>query len=341
MLKLLQSIFRQTPESTSGHDEKLIALATERVVDGTDPRLRAISGYRKKLQPGVVSALDYTMELVDGLPASIALSPQQFSNDDYIRSFFVSPEHINEFLTQSRNLQNYLEKHSGLDPERIYALLVLTREERTVFGIEMTGEICRRDVAQVSVSFSKPLLSAPKDQESKNHYEIKKNVFDYFVELALKDIVAAREKARESKQQRDLLARKLHTLKSGNWGMEPLFSGKADNIVDIAGMEQQLDQLESELHQRKTTPLSLEQRLELIVNSLTAVRERLWNEPVLVRLNRLGIKSAQDTDNGAVKLQLNEYCRADGSRIIALPVHIPFDKIPHRPDLLADVSRYL
>ena len=53
MLRLLQSIFRQTPEATSGYDEELLKLAVERVIDGTDPRLRALSGYRKKLQPAV------------------------------------------------------------------------------------------------------------------------------------------------------------------------------------------------------------------------------------------------------------------------------------------------
>lgn len=341
MLKLLQSIFRQTPEITGGYHEKLITLAIERVIDGTDPRLRALSGYVKKLQPAVVKALDYTIELVDGLPPSIALSPQQFSHDDYIRSFFASPEHINEFLTQSRTLHYYLEKRTGLDRERIHALLVLTRVERNVLGMEMVGDMIKRDVAQVSVSFSKPLLSAVKDAEAKNRFEIKKDVFDYFVELALKDIVSAREKQREAQQQRDLLARKHRTLKSGNWGMESLFAGESEKVVDAAGMEQELMQLESELQQRKATPFTLDNHLESIVNSLEAVRERLWVEPVQIRLNRMGIKSKQEGDNSAVTLQLNEYCNIEGGRIIALPIYIPFDKIPLRPDLLANVDRYL
>lgn len=341
MLKLLQSIFRQTPVSTGGHDEKLITLAIERVIDGTDPRLRALSGYRKRLQPAVIKALDYTLELVDSLPPSIALSSQQFSKDDCIRSFFASPEHINEFLNQSRALQQYMKKRTGLEPESIHALLVLTRVERNVLGIEMVGEMMRRDVAQVSVSFSNPRLSALKDEESKNRFEIKKDVFDYFVDLALKDIVSAREQQRETSQQRSLLAQKHRTLKSGNWGMESLLSGESENIVDAAGMERDLNKLESDLQRQQTTPLTLDQHLESIVHSLSAVRERLWNEPLQLRLNRMGIKSKQDSDSSTVTLQLNEYCSAEGGRIIALPITIPFDKIPAKPDLLADIDRYL
>jgi len=341
MLKLLQSIFRQTPESTSGHDEKLVALAIERVVDGTDPRLRALSGYRKKLQPAVVGALDYTMELVDGLPPSIALSPEQFSHDDYIRSFFVSPNHITEFLTRSPNLHGYLEKRRGLDPEFIHALLVLTRVERKVLGVEMVGELLTRDMQQVSVSFSNPRMSGVKDEEAKNRFEIKKNVFDYFVDQALKDIVSARERERESKQQRDLLARKRLTLKSGNWGMGSLLAGEGDKVVNSEKMEQELNRLEDELQQHETSPFTLDKYLESIVNSLNDVRGRLWNEPVLVRLDRMGIKSEKESDSAAVSLQLNEYCSANGARIIALPVYIPFGKIPSRPDPLSDVDRYL
>ena len=81
--------------------------------------------------------------------------------------------------------------------------------------------------------------------------------------------------------------------------------------------------------------------LELISNSLSAVRKQLWHEPVQVSINRMGIKSEQSNDGSAVTLQLNEYCNAQGRRMIALPIQIPFDEIPERPDLLADMDRYL
>ena len=87
MLKLLQSIFSQEPETSALYSEKLIEKAIERVVDGTDPRLRAVSGYRKFLRPAVIKAVDYTFELVDGLPSPVILSKKQFSLDECIFRF--------------------------------------------------------------------------------------------------------------------------------------------------------------------------------------------------------------------------------------------------------------
>lgn len=63
MLRLLQSIFTQIPETPSKYDDELIEKAIERVVAGTDPRLRAISDYRKQLRLAVIKAVDYTVEL--------------------------------------------------------------------------------------------------------------------------------------------------------------------------------------------------------------------------------------------------------------------------------------
>lgn len=340
MIKLLQSIFRQTPQTNGGYDDKLISLAIERVVDGTDTRLRALPGYQKKLRPAVIKALDYTMDLAETLAQPILFSSDQFGRDDHIRSFFASPERVDEFLVQSRSLQEYLKKRTGLEPKQVYALLTMTLTERNVFGMELVGETFRRDVSQVSVNFTNPRLSAVKDEESKSSFEIKKDVFDYFVDLALRDIVETRVKQNEEKQQQELLARKQRTLSSGDWGLRSLFAGNEDKAVDVDSAEVELGQLDTELQHRRTAPLTLDKHLESIVNSLNSVHELLWHELVQVRLNRMGIKSEQD-DDSAVTLQLNEYCNADGNRIIALPVQIPFDSIPVRQDMLSEIDRYL
>ncbi len=51
MLRLLQSIFG-LGDTTGGYPEDMVRKAIERAVDGTDPWLRAISGYRKKAEAG-------------------------------------------------------------------------------------------------------------------------------------------------------------------------------------------------------------------------------------------------------------------------------------------------
>ncbi len=342
MLKLFQSIFGHPEKASNGYDDALIDRAIEHVVEVTDPRLHTVSGYRRRLRPAVTKAVDYTFELVDGLPVPIKLSRDQFSQDERIRSFFASPEHISEFLTQSPTLQDCLEKQSRLDRENIYALLVLTRIEKKVLGTKMDGDILTREVAQVSIIFSDPRLSHPMDDEHASRFETKKAVFNYFIEMALKSLIATRGEQLKAKQQREILARKLHRLESANWAFGSLFGGGTDKPpVNQERLAEEIGRLEAELKSLETTPITLDKHLETIAQSLNSVRDQLWKTSITVKLDRMGIKVEENSYDAAITLHLNEYCSCDGRKIIALPVYITFDQIPARPDLVTEAKRYL
>ncbi len=341
MLRLFQSIFGTVEKSSSNYDDQLLERAIERVVDGTDPRLRALSGYRRRLRPGVIEALDYTFELVDSLSEPVLLSRDRFSKDDRIRSFFVSPDHIDDYLSRNRSLQVYLDKRTGLDPENLFALQAISRVEKKVLGMEMTGDILRRDVSQISVSFTNPRLSAFGDDEAATLFEIKKDVFDYFIQIALKNLVATRHKRQPSSNKPDIHADKLRTLQSANWGMESVLSGAEERRVDTNRAERDISKIESEFAHRQAAPPTLDQYLETVADSMAEVRKLLWREAVTIRTDRMGIKVTKEENEAAITLDLNEYCSAEGHRVVALPVCIPFETIPTRPDFLTEASRYL
>ena len=60
VLRFLHSLFNAEPESASQFDKAMIQAAIERVVDGTDPRLRVVSHYRRKLRAPVERAISAT-----------------------------------------------------------------------------------------------------------------------------------------------------------------------------------------------------------------------------------------------------------------------------------------
>lgn len=341
MFKLLQSIFTETPETSSKYGDELIEKATERVVDGTDPRLRAVSGYRKQLRSAVIKAVDYTMELVDGLPPPITLSRKQFSSDDCIRAFFVSPEHITEFLTQSQILQDYKNNRKGLDPECLYALLSVKRVERRVLGMELEGSITRRDVAQISVSFSNHRLSCPMETESDSLFEIKKDVFDFFIKQALTNIVVARDEQQKEKGQRAILSSKLRTLEAASWGIDAVLRGEGEKAVNVDRTETSIKNIEDELKKVETPPLTLDHYLRLIIDSLNGARDHLWKTAITIKLDRMGIKVEKETAEAPITLNLEEYESSENRSAIVLPVCIPFDEIPDSKDFLTEASRYL
>lgn len=63
MFKLFQKIFDVSPTSEKQYPDWLIGKATERAVDGLDSRLRLLSGYKKKLRPGIICAIDHVVNL--------------------------------------------------------------------------------------------------------------------------------------------------------------------------------------------------------------------------------------------------------------------------------------
>lgn len=88
MLKLLQSIFGG--EKQGNYPELLVKLAIERAVDGTDPWLRAVSGYKKKLRPAVLRAMDHVVGLVDRLPPPMPICLDCYADDPRLKRFFIS-----------------------------------------------------------------------------------------------------------------------------------------------------------------------------------------------------------------------------------------------------------
>ena len=57
MLQFLSSLFASSDKYPSGVNNALISAAIDRVVDGTDKRLRGYGDYRKQLQDSVESAV--------------------------------------------------------------------------------------------------------------------------------------------------------------------------------------------------------------------------------------------------------------------------------------------
>lgn len=90
MLQLFQSIFGASPDAAAPYPPELI----ERAVDGTDPRLRALSGYRKKLRSAVIHAIDHVVTMVDGLPPALDLNPRSYGVDPEITAYFASKDEI-------------------------------------------------------------------------------------------------------------------------------------------------------------------------------------------------------------------------------------------------------
>jgi hypothetical protein len=340
MLRFLSSLFTTPAERTEGLNETLIETAIERAVDGTDRRIRAIGQYRKRLHQPAERAVTHVISLVDALPAPIEISPRAFGANPFLRTFFVSTDHLREVFGGFKTLRDYLTNLTGPVPEQIFGLLSMDMEERKVFGVELVGDTLRRDVMQVTVNFFNYRYLGPASSELDTRRELKKRAFDFLIEKALERIAGEQGKRRELDRQRHLLKQKLAAMKTGSWGLDAMLTDLERQHPDLAALEAEIETIDGELGQFHTDNLDLEESLACVVDTLSHPAAWLASREIRLRLDSMGIK-IEDSSAASKEIVLTEIFSGTGERRIILLGRIARADIPEPRDLWREAQRYL
>lgn len=337
MLRLFQSIFGGAADVDGRYPERVVDAAIERALDGTDPRLRILPGYRKRLRPLVIHAVDHVVRLVEGLPSPAELSRKGYGADPRLSAFFASADHLTEVVNADRALSDFLARTEAGVAERIIALLVTVKQERKVLGVALEGEILKRDVPQITVSFANHRVVDPAITEEETRRLLKRRAFDHLLGIALGRIAPARKKRAGLEQQRTLLRRKLMTFRSGRWDFDET-RGRA--VPDVAALETQLGEIEVQLQGLGADAGVLQFHLDILSEVLSQAEQELWARPVSLILDSMNIKRDHARGN-AHEVALQELHSASGRTAILLPVVVPRSELLTRPDLITEAQRYL
>jgi hypothetical protein len=337
MFELFRSFFEAGHSATGKYPESLVTFAIERAIDGTDPRLRALPGHARKLRSAVIHAIDHVISLVETLPPPVDVSQQGFGEDRRLSGYFPTADRMREVLSAGGVLGDFAQRTGGIGADRIVALMMMEKQERTVLGVEQKGEMVVYDVPQVTVGFVNHRLVDPASAEEETRRMLKRRAFDHLLSIALGRIETAGKERAGLEQQCKLLGRKLRTLEAGGWGFEAAGSGKA---ADLPALEAQLEEIQKQLRELGSDTGTLKFHLDTLNDVLGHAEEQLWTtHPVLI-IDRKGIKREQLSDD-AVELKLDELNNADGRRAVTLMVSVPRGEIPTHSDLLANAQRYL
>jgi hypothetical protein len=334
-VKLFQSIFGGR-EAIGHYPESLIEMAIERAVDGTDPRLRLVPGYRKRLRRPVIHAIDHVMALVDDIPATVPASPVDYRNDRRLAALFASAPEMQQVFARDRALSGYLSGSEARGAERVTALLMARREERQILGMDLVGDQVRRDVPQVTVSFSGHHLLEPHTIEQECRRFLKRRAFDHLLALALARIAEARVERADLTRERDLLQRKLRTMKRGILS----FDQPEPDEPDVAGVQAQLDAVSDQLQALGTDAGLLKAHLEVVAERLADAEHQLWSEDIELCLGPMNILRDLGTPSAHVMV-LHELHTARGARAVVLPVAIDPRSLPPQEDFVSAAQRYL
>ncbi|MGC2049485.1 MAG: hypothetical protein WA635_12850 [Gallionella sp.] len=334
MLKLFQTIFGGG-EQQGRYPESLIAAAIERAVDGTDSRLRALFGYKKSLRPSVIHAIDHAVALVDAIPAPLPAGRRDYNADPRLKALFASAERMQEVFGNDVAL-NEFRGGSGNGAERVVALLLAERVEKNVLGMELAGDMLRRDVAQVSVSFRNDRLIEVTTNEADTRRQLKRRAFDHLLTLALARMADMHGERADLARQRDLLRHKLSVLKRGGWSFEATGGAPPEHAALLA----ELQDIETALKKLGTDSGALQQRLDIVADVLGHAEQQLWAEDFVIHLDNMNIRrDARDVP--AQRISLQELHNARGASLALLLVSLAPGELPRREHFISAAERSL
>jgi hypothetical protein len=336
VLQLFHSLFNSGRDATPYPDE-LIQRAIERAVDGTDPRLRALPGYAKKLRAAVIHAIDHVVGLVDKLPAPLELDRSRFATDPELIAYFASLTHAQELLAVDPTLNQWLAAPDNTTAGHIVMLLLMEQQERHVLGVALEGEILRRDVAQTTIGFAQHRLVDPTAAEETTRRLLKRRAFDHLLTLALERITTAHTERGQLERERQLLRRKHATLTAGRWTFDNAGSGTPP---DPQALEKQLEEIESQLQALGAGPGLLTAHLDIVVDVLAQAEKNFWLERQPLIVDRMGIQQTQASAL-APQIELTLLRNAAGRSLVARLVGIARADLPPRRDLLREAQRSL
>ena len=306
---LLDVLLRNRQTKSHGDSRMAAVLNTiESVVDSTDRKIRLVPGYKKKLGDTILSSLEFSDDLVNRIPPPLEVSSSTFVSDPYVNAFFTNVADLQSVFSHSSEIQDFMaESHEECDG--CYALLCMRRTEKTVLGMELSGDRLNKDVLQVTVSFSDHRLYSPAPSEPEAREGLKNCLFQGLVTNALERIVRLRLASHQLQSKHRMLHARLrrHRQKLEEMSQNANIGNNITRAIEETGVE--LRKVEEQI---LDTPLMTPQAiLEQVIEVLSNPGEFVKMRKISLKLNKMGIKISDDSPAPANQLDLTEVSIGD------------------------------
>lgn len=295
------------------HGNERLDAAIDRVIAGTDPRLKAISGVRERLAPAVEQSLAYAHEMVARIPAKVELTAEQWSHTPLLKAFFTRPADITEALAASQDLRDFLKTDAALGMDTLFGVVAATRVERTVLGSAMEGDMLRQDVAQKTVSFNDLRIAGFMRSDAEIRAALEDFVLEQLVLAALRDVASNKQRSDQLGVYRQLLLTRLRLLEQSGAGLDSRLDSTPHEETDLGRLRSQLAANEAELNELKPSGLGLESYLDPVIEALHSAETIIQPRRVSLRLNAMNIIVGPDVAD-ASEIELVEFSTANPER---------------------------
>jgi hypothetical protein len=312
------------PGASEGACHASIALAVEHVVDHVSPRLRAAPGYAKVLREPVAAALRHIDAMAELVPGPLTCSRESFAADSQVNAFFVSPGHLREVFSQSREVRQVFDDEP--DTDACWALLCMQMKGKSRPGLALVRNQVQRDVMQTTISFCEHQVVAPGRTERDARQALKCCIFNGFLGFT-------RHRLEEATQRRDaarILRRRLRQLRT-----EP---GTDHRRV---ALELELAAAEREIARQDQPIADIAEKLRFVAGILANPSAMMSAIRKPLNLSRLGVQISDSSNEPGYRLVLSEIQIASHAPRVGALVKFPRHELLPAPDFIRQADLFL
>lgn len=343
---LFARLFGAGDEAAAGEDLPERARAAlpeiiELIVETVDPRLKLVPGYQEKLGAGVRRTVAYLRSLVPEPPPPIELSQKAWGADPRVNAFFAAAEDVARIMGRSKELRAFFDDPANTGVAQAVAMLGMEMREQNVLGVAMEGGMLKHDVAQTTVSFTDHRIVMPAGSLADARFELGRRILRGLIQIALHRIQAIQERQQDLEEARGQLATKLRVLQGRSSGLESLSQDPDAQQPEIEALQRELEQTGAALADAKLSLSTLDGYMDQVIDVLSHPEQHVKFEVFRLRVNRMGIKVAEDSAEPASDLTLGRVSLGPEFTRVVAAVKCARADMPPREDLLAQAERYL
>ena len=146
------------------------------------------------------------------VPGPVVIDRDSYARDAFVHVLFPDIDSVADAISSSLALQDYLRDFPAVD--ELYALMGMRRFEKSMVGMELSGQSIQRDVVQRVVYFTSHTLENPAPSEQQARSLVAASFFDSLVNKVKKRVDERKLTKRSLQLEKDLLMARLHAANS-------------------------------------------------------------------------------------------------------------------------------
>jgi hypothetical protein len=238
---------------------------------------------------------------VEQLPEPIEISKRTWNSDPRVNAFFATVGDLQIMLSSSAKIRSFFE-HG--EQQEGYALLAMTKREKTVLRHQLEGEIIRREVAQITISFSEHRILALSATEAETRKELIRCAFNVLVKQALERLVCLQARKESLTDQRRLLKVRRKLLQAERASLASLLQTPESHAQDLEDILQKMADNKQNLLEVRAGFETLDDYLERVNEVLAHPEDYIQLKMITMRLNRLDVKVQDNSPEAGNEITL-------------------------------------